>query len=157
MDAHRPHAAASGGLNAASNVVRGGCALSTADEVGETCASSITSAATELMRGLVEADSWYRRIVDQFAAELHAEGAFDEMSWDDARVVATAIVKDLTGMGHPRDRLKRRARNIIRRTMRYDNSGPWDDPQNVCRAVTIAANLARSRVFGLSTHSYRKP
>jgi hypothetical protein len=125
--------------------------VSTVNEVGAACDSSITSAATELMRSLVESDSWYRRIVDQFAAELYAEGAFDGMSWDDARVVATAIVKDLTGMGHPRDRLKRRARNIIRRSMRYDNSGPWDDPRNVCRAVTIAAHLARSRVFGLST------
>ena len=144
MDAHRLHVAAS-------DLGRGGCALSTVSEVGMACDSGITSAATESMRSLVETDAWYRRIVDQFAAELNAEGAFEGMSWGDARVVATVIVKDLTGMGHPRDRLKRRARNIIRRTMRYDNSGPWDDPRNVCRAVTIAANLARSRVFGLST------
>ncbi|AMO60046.1 Uncharacterised protein [Mycolicibacterium phlei] len=116
-----------------------------------TLPDDITARTTEYMRGLVDKDSWYRWIVDQFADELGNEGAFNGMTWDDARVVATVIVQDLTGMGHPRSRLKRRSRNIIRRAMRYDNSGPWDDPRGVWRAVSIAAELARSRVFGLPT------
>lgn len=106
--------------------------------------------AAELMQGIPGFNPWYQSIIAQFAAELDAAGAFAGLSTADARAVATAIATDLTDEGHPRHRLQRRARNIIRRATRYDNSGRWDDPQGVYRAVMIAANLARSRAFGLN-------
>jgi hypothetical protein len=77
-------------------------------------------------------------LLQDFADQLAAEGAFTGLGWSDARHVAQAICAELlTGTGSVADRLRNAARDALAGT----DGNTWVDRERVSRAFTIAAAL----------------
>lgn len=86
---------------------------------------------------VVTGDSGARKLLQYLAAILDAEGAFDGLSWHDAKHAATAIMADFLGRNDDADFLRARAQ----RAENGSDHMAWDDPAKTARAFSIAAML----------------
>ncbi len=98
--------------------------------------------ASELLPSVPGVDIWFAAILEDFATAVDQRGAFEKLSWRDARRVAGTIAADITGDGHPRERLALHARST-------SNCADLDDAAAVCRALAIAAELSALRPYGI--------
>jgi hypothetical protein len=101
--------------------------------------------ACELLPSVPGVDTWYAAIMEDFAAAMDQRKAFETLSRSDARRVARTIADDITGCGHPRERLTLHARNTAR-FAEFDNV---DDADAVRAALAIAAELSASGAYGI--------
>ncbi|MDH6247728.1 hypothetical protein [Mycobacterium sp. OTB74] len=102
--------------------------------------------AAELLSSVPGVDiTWHAAIMEDFAAAMDQRGAFANLSRPDARRVARAIADDITGSGHPKERLARRARS----DSNCAELANLDDTDAVRAALTIAAELSTSRAYGI--------
>lgn len=81
-----------------------------------------------------------RELLQYLAAVLDLEGAFDGLSWCDAKSAATAILADVLGRADDADFLRARAERAEDGT---DNMG-WADCAGAGRAFSIAAMVLGS-------------
>lgn len=101
--------------------------------------------ASELLPSVPGVDTWFAAILEDFAEAVDQRGAFEKLSWRDARRVAGAIADDITGYGHPRERLTEHARS----TSICVELADLDDADAVRRALAIAAELSGARAYGI--------
>ena len=101
--------------------------------------------AAELLPSLPGIDSWFTTILEDFAAALDERGAFANLSWADARRVAKMIADDITGYGHPRERLTLSARAVSNDDECFD----LHNAEAVRRTLVAAAELSASRCYGV--------
>jgi hypothetical protein len=76
-----------------------------------------------------------RRVLQDYAGVLHAEGVFAGLAWEDAKQIAAAVALDVVVREDAPDFLRDRARNVAAGT---DNVA-WHDRARVARALNIAA------------------
>jgi hypothetical protein len=75
--------------------------------------------------------------LQDYCGVLHAEGAFADLSWADAKAIAAAVAFDAVTRDNAADFLHNRARNVLAGTDNMD----WQDREGVARALNVAASV----------------